>query len=76
VDREGSRISVSHSAGIGLVNWGGKRNGEAVVIKKVKSKYVVLSEKTGRSFGSYKTLAGAKKRLGQVEFFKHRGKKK
>jgi hypothetical protein len=51
-------------------------NGETVVIKKLKGKYVVLSEKTGRSFGSYKTLAEAKKRLGQVEFFKHRGKKK
>jgi len=46
------------------------------MIKKVKGKYVVLSEKTGRSFGSYRTLAEAKKRLGQVEFFKHRGKKK
>lgn len=45
------------------------------VIKKQKGKYVVLSEKTGRSFGSYKTLAAAKKRLGQVEYFKHRGKK-
>lgn len=46
------------------------------MIKKVKGKYVVLSEKTGRSFGTYRTLTEAKKRLGQVEFFKHRGKGK
>jgi hypothetical protein len=41
------------------------------MIKKVKGKYAVLSEKTGRSFGSYRTKAAAVKRLGQVEFFKH-----
>jgi len=41
------------------------------MIKKIKGKYVVLSETTGRSFGSYKTLKEAKKRLRQVEFFKH-----
>jgi len=46
------------------------------VIKKIKNKYVVLSEKTGRSFGSYKTKKEAVKRLGQVEFFKHLKKKK
>jgi len=45
------------------------------MIKKVKSKYFVLSEKTGRSFGSYRTLTEAKERLRQVEFFKHRGQK-
>jgi hypothetical protein len=45
---------------------------EEVMIKKIKGKYVVLSEKTGRSFGSYRTLADAKRRLGQVEFFKRR----
>lgn len=44
------------------------------MIKKIKGKYVVLSEKTGRSFGAYKTLAEAKNRLRQVEFFKHRKK--
>jgi hypothetical protein len=32
---------------------------------------VVLSEKTGRSFGTYDTKAEAEKRLRQVEFFKH-----
>lgn len=40
------------------------------MIKKIKGKYVVLSETTGRSFGSYRTLVEAKKRLRQVEFFK------
>lgn len=44
------------------------------MIKKIKGKYVVLSETAGRSFGSYKTLAEAKKRLRQVEFFKHLSK--
>lgn len=44
------------------------------MIKKLKNKYVVLSEKTGRKFGTYKTLTAAKKRLRQIEFFKHRKK--
>jgi len=46
------------------------------MIRKIKGKYVVLSEKTGRSFGSYKTLTEAKGRLRQIEFFKHRGKRR
>ncbi len=46
------------------------------VIKKIKGKYTVLSETTGRSFGSYRTLAEAKRRLRQVEFFKHLSKSK
>jgi hypothetical protein len=48
------------------------------MIKKIKGKYIVLSETTERSFGSYHTLSEAKKRLRQVEFFKHlsKGKKK
>jgi hypothetical protein len=41
------------------------------MIKKIKGKYVVLSEKTGRSFGSYATKAEAEHRLGQIEMFKH-----
>jgi hypothetical protein len=41
------------------------------MVKKIKGKYVVLSEKTGRSFGSYTTKAEAEHRLGQVEMFKH-----
>jgi len=41
------------------------------MIKKIGGKYVVLSEKSGRRFGSYDTKAEAEKRLRQVEFFKH-----
>ena len=41
------------------------------MIKKIKGKYVVLSEKTGRSFGSYSTKIEAEHRLGQIEMFKH-----
>ena len=41
------------------------------MIKKIQGKYAVLSEKTGRSFGSYTTKAEAVRRLGQVEMFKH-----
>ncbi|MBI3629532.1 MAG: hypothetical protein HY217_08140 [Candidatus Rokubacteria bacterium] len=41
------------------------------MIKKQGRTYVVLSEKTGRSFGTYDTKAEAEKRVGQVEFFKH-----
>ncbi len=41
------------------------------MIKKVNNQYVVMSEKTGRKFGTYKTLAQAKKRLQQMEMFKH-----
>lgn len=46
------------------------------MIKKIKGKFVVLSETTNRSFGSYRTLAEAKRRLRQIEFFKHLKKKK
>lgn len=45
------------------------------MIKKIKGKYVVLSETMGRRFGSYDTLDQAKKRLRQIEFFKHLKKK-
>ena len=44
------------------------------MIKRIKGAYVVLSETTGRSFGNYRTLAEAKKRLRQVEFFKRLSK--
>jgi hypothetical protein len=44
------------------------------MIVKRKGKWTVISEKTGRSFGSYGTKAEAQKRLRQVEFFKHRKK--
>lgn len=46
------------------------------MIKKIKGLYVVLSEKTGRRFGTYKTLTEAKKRLRQIEFFKHLKKRR
>jgi hypothetical protein len=42
------------------------------VIKKVKGRYQVVSSKGRNLGGPYKTLASAKKRLRQVEFFKHR----
>ena len=44
------------------------------MIVKRKNGYYVLSEKTRRNLGGpYKTRDEAVKRLGQVEFFKHRG---
>jgi hypothetical protein len=45
------------------------------VIKKVKGGYQVVSEKTGKNLGGpYKTKEEAKKRLRQVEFFKHQSR--
>ena len=41
------------------------------MIKKIRGKYVVLSETTGRKFGTYKTKKEAVKSLSQIEFFKH-----
>jgi len=41
------------------------------MIKKIKSRYVVLSETTGRVFGQYRTKKEAVKRLRQIEFFKY-----
>lgn len=41
------------------------------MIRKIKGKYAVLSEKTGRKFGTYRTRKEAVKRLQQIEFFKH-----
>lgn len=46
------------------------------MIKKVKGGYVVLSESTGRRFGTYATIEEAKKRLRRIEFFKHLRKRK
>jgi len=37
---------------------------------------VVLSGKTERAFGTYETPEEAKRRLRQIEFFKHHKKKK
>ena len=43
------------------------------MIRKVKGGYKVVSKKTKKNLGGpYKTLEEAKKRLRQVEFFKHR----
>jgi hypothetical protein len=41
------------------------------MIKKINGKYVVLSETTGRRFGTYDTRAEAETRLRQIEMFKH-----
>lgn len=47
------------------------------MIKKFGKLYKVLSEKTGKNLGTATSLEGAKKRLRQVEYFKHiKGKKK
>lgn len=44
------------------------------MIRKVKGGYKVLSE-SGKSLGGpYKSKDEAKKRLRQVEYFKHRGR--
>jgi hypothetical protein len=42
------------------------------MIQKVKGGYQVLSSKGKNLGGPYKTLEAAKKRLREVEFFKHR----
>ena len=42
------------------------------MIKKTKDGYQVLSSKRRNLGGPYKTLKEARKRLRQVEFFKHR----
>ncbi|HEY7648196.1 MAG TPA: hypothetical protein VID04_04260 [Methylomirabilota bacterium] len=41
------------------------------MIVKRAGKYIVVAESTGRRFGTYGTLAEARKRLRQIEFFKH-----
>ncbi len=45
------------------------------VIKKTKSGYKVTSEKGKNLSKANLSLEGAKKRLAQVEFFKHKGEK-
>lgn len=47
-----------------------------MMIKKIKGRYVVLSETSGRSFGNYRTKAEAEKRLRQIEMFKHLKKRR
>lgn len=48
-----------------------------MTIQREGSGYVVRSEKTGKSLGKAATLSKAKKRLQQIEYFKHKkgGKK-
>lgn len=41
------------------------------MIVKVKEGWRVVSEKTRRNLGTYKTKEEARKRLRQVEYFKH-----
>lgn len=41
------------------------------MIVKVKEGWRVVSKKTRRNLGTYKTKEEAKKRLRQVEYFKH-----
>lgn len=44
------------------------------MIRKVKAGYRVVAE-SGRNMGTYRTKTQAKKRLRQIEFFKHLKKK-
>lgn len=46
------------------------------MLKKKGSKWVVLSETTKRVFGTYGTKKAAKKRLQQMEMFKHLRKRR
>jgi hypothetical protein len=49
-----------------------KSGKEAIMIRKVKQGYQVVSENGKKNLGGpYKTKAEAQKRLRQVEFFKH-----
>ena len=41
------------------------------MIRKENGKYIVYSKNTGRKFGTYDTEEAAKKRLRQIEMFKH-----
>jgi len=45
------------------------------MIKRVNGGYKVLSEKGKNLGGPYRTIEEAKKRLKQVEYFKHKGKR-
>ncbi|GIW57168.1 MAG: hypothetical protein KatS3mg083_113 [Candidatus Dojkabacteria bacterium] len=46
------------------------------MIRKTSKGYKVVSETTGRNLGGpYKSIEQAKKRLKQVEYFKHKKKK-
>lgn len=53
-------------------SWGKSDRRYFPMIVKVKGGYKVVSSKGRNLGGPYKTLKEAKKRLRQVEFFKHR----
>ena len=59
----GTGVGVSGGAGIGMSEH----------IEKVAGGYEVESEHGNKNLGKSKTLVGAKKRLAQVEYFKHMG---
>jgi len=42
------------------------------MIRRVKEGWRVVSHRTGRNLGTYKTKAGALARLKQIAFFKHK----
>lgn len=42
------------------------------MIRKIAGKFRLVSKRTGRNLGTYKTKAGAIKRERQVQYFKHR----
>jgi len=46
------------------------------MIKKTKSGYIVTSEKGKKLGGPYTTRENAERRLRQIEYFKHKKKKK
>lgn len=41
--------------------------------RRVKSGWRLISRKTGKSLGTFKTLAALKRREKQINYFKHRG---
>lgn len=42
------------------------------MIRKVGSRYRVVSHRTGRSLGTYRSKRAARRRLAQVAYFKRR----
>lgn len=49
-----------------------------MTVKKLRKqkKWRVYSERTGRNMGTYTTKAAAEKRLGQIEYFKRRKRRR
>lgn len=44
------------------------------MIKKLKNKKYQVQSKSGKNLGTYETYEAAKRRLRQVEYFKHKDK--